>query len=74
MFNRKIIEELKVWKEKADRKPLMMLGARQVGKTSSVFSIKYSPFTVSSRLSMDKKIGEGIFDFLFCFIKPYQML
>lgn len=34
MFNRKIIEELKVWKEKADRKPLMMLGARQVGKTS----------------------------------------
>lgn len=31
MFNRKIIEELKVWKEKADRKPLMMLGARQVG-------------------------------------------
>lgn len=73
MFNRKIIEELKVWKEKADRKPLMMLGARQVGKTSSVFSIK-APFTVSSRLSMDKKIGEGIFDFLFCFIKPYQML
>lgn len=42
MFNRKIIEELKVWKEKADRKPLMMLGARQVGKTSSVFSIKSS--------------------------------
>lgn len=33
-----------------------------------------APFTVSSRLSMDKKIGEGIFDFLFCFIKPYQML
>lgn len=42
MFNRKIIEELKVWKEKADRKPLMMLGARLVGKTSSVFSIKSS--------------------------------
>lgn len=42
MFNRKIIEELKVWKEKADRKPLMMLVARQVGKTSSVFSIKSS--------------------------------
>ena len=33
-----------------------------------------APFTVSSRLSMDKKIGEGIFAFLFCFIKPYQML
>ena len=30
---RKIIEELKDWKEREDRKPLILLGARQVGKT-----------------------------------------
>ena len=34
MFNRTIIHELEQWKERRDRKPLMMLGARQVGKTS----------------------------------------
>ena len=34
MFNRTIIHELEQWKERRDRKPLMILGARQVGKTS----------------------------------------
>ena len=34
MFNRIIIQELKQWRAKKDRKPLIMLGARQVGKTS----------------------------------------
>lgn len=32
-IKRKIIEELKHWKEKEYRKPLLLLGARQVGKT-----------------------------------------
>lgn len=35
MFDRKIIIELKKWQTKEDRKPLMMLGARQVGKHRS---------------------------------------
>ena len=30
---RKIIEELKNWKNKKDRQPLILKGARQVGKT-----------------------------------------
>ena len=34
MFNRTIIMELEAWKNKDGRKPLIMLGARQVGKTS----------------------------------------
>lgn len=33
MFEISIIEQLKCWKDKPDRKPMMMLGARQVGKT-----------------------------------------
>lgn len=32
-MERKIIDKLKAWKDAADRKPLVLLGARQVGKT-----------------------------------------
>lgn len=33
MFERNVIEQLRRWKDKPDRKPLLMLGARQVGKS-----------------------------------------
>ncbi len=36
MFNRDIIENLALWAQKADRKPLVLRGARQVGKTTAV--------------------------------------
>ena len=32
-MERKISEKLKNWKESPDRKPLILVGARQVGKT-----------------------------------------
>lgn len=32
-MERKILQQLKAWKDSADRKPLILLGARQVGKT-----------------------------------------
>ena len=32
-MERKIIGQLKSWKENPERKPLILLGARQVGKT-----------------------------------------
>jgi len=35
-LNRKIDSELNLWKEEANRKPLLLHGARQVGKSSSV--------------------------------------
>lgn len=38
VFNRKIINYLVEWKGNADRKPLILRGARQVGKTSAVLS------------------------------------
>jgi len=36
MFKREIIKELIKWKEKQFRKPLVIRGARQVGKTTAV--------------------------------------
>jgi uncharacterized protein len=46
MFNRLIINELKEWKISAARKPLILRGARQVGKTSLVndFGKNYSQY------------------------------
>jgi len=35
-YNRIIDSELAVWKEEANRKPLLLRGAGQVGKSSSV--------------------------------------
>ena len=32
-MERRLMQELKLWKEKANRKPLLLKGARQVGKT-----------------------------------------
>ena len=36
MFNRDIIQELSRWAERSNRKPLVLRGARQVGKTTAV--------------------------------------
>lgn len=36
MYSRQIITQLKAWKEKSNRKPLVLRGARQVGKTTLV--------------------------------------
>ena len=38
MFQRKIISHLEKWSQKADRKPLVIRGARQVGKTTVINS------------------------------------
>ena len=36
MFNRKILDDLAQWAARKDRKPLVLRGARQVGKTTAV--------------------------------------
>jgi len=36
MFSREIVDELKNWAAQPDRKPLVLRGARQVGKTVAV--------------------------------------
>lgn len=72
MFNRKIIEELKVWKEKADRKPLMMLGARQVGKTSVLKRFGEECFEHCAYFSLDEE--EGVCDIFRTTKNPVQII
>lgn len=36
MFNRELIEQLRKWRDNATRKPLVLRGARQVGKTTLI--------------------------------------
>ncbi|MBO8436963.1 MAG: hypothetical protein IAA97_08300 [Spirochaetes bacterium] len=36
MLKRKIDNHLRAWKEKSEKLPLVVLGARQVGKTTSI--------------------------------------
>ena len=46
MFNRDIIQELSRWAKRSNRKPLVLRGARQVGKTTAVkmFSKKFDQY------------------------------
>lgn len=57
MFNRTIIHELEQWKERRDRKPLMMLGARQVGKTSVLKKFGKDSFEHCAYFSLDEEEG-----------------
>ncbi len=36
MYKRKIEEQLLIWADRINRKPLILRGARQVGKTTAV--------------------------------------
>ena len=57
MFERRIINALKRWKDKPDRKPLMMLGARQVGKTSALKRFGKECFENVVYVSLDEEEG-----------------
>ncbi|MFA6126301.1 MAG: AAA family ATPase [Bacteroidales bacterium] len=61
MFNRDIIGELKKWAEKANRKPLVIRGARQVGKTTAIemFSKDFDQYI---SLNLEKASEKEIFE------------
>jgi len=61
MIQRKIIESLLQWKERADRKPLVLRGARQVGKTTLVkeFAKNYDVFL---HLNLEKTDDCSLFE------------
>ncbi len=46
IFNRKLLNQLKSWSEKSNRKPLILRGARQVGKTTvvTIFGSEFDHF------------------------------
>jgi predicted AAA+ superfamily ATPase len=62
MFNREITSELKKWQVKPNRKPLILRGARQVGKTTLVkqFAKNFNQFIyLNLDLEEDKRIFEN---------------
>ncbi|WP_276480276.1 ATP-binding protein [Paraflavitalea pollutisoli] len=66
MFERAIISELRKWRTKDSRKPLIIRGARQVGKTTVVrqFSREFSNFIyLNLELPVDRKPFEVFSDF-----------
>ncbi|HQM86055.1 MAG TPA: AAA family ATPase, partial [bacterium] len=60
MFIRNIINELKQWASSGSRKPLILRGARQVGKTTAVkmFAKEFDTFIY---LNLEKKSDLEIF-------------
>src|SRR5688500_16397230 len=66
MFERNILQELKKWRVKDTRKPLIIRGARQVGKTTVVrqFSTEFKDFIyLNLELPGDRKPFEEFSDF-----------
>jgi len=58
MFNRRILLELEIWRKNEPRKPLVIRGARQVGKTTLVnqFADQYEQYIyLNLELSEDKE-------------------
>jgi len=61
MFNRLALEKLKKWAERKDRKPLVLRGARQVGKTTliDIFSNQFDQYIyLNLELYSDKQLFE----------------
>lgn len=66
IFNRNIIRELYAWKKKANHKPLILRGARQVGKTTIVqlFGQSFDQYIYLNLETIeDRKIFEGGYNF-----------
>lgn len=61
MFERNALLELKEWAKRAGRKPLILRGARQVGKTTLVNEFA-KDYPVYLTLNLDKKADRELFD------------
>lgn len=60
MFERKALNELRKWKKRNNRKPLVLRGARQVGKTTlvTIFSKEFDNYLY---LNLEKKAEADLF-------------
>ena len=54
-FNRKIYKELKEWQTKAKRKPLLLMGARQIGKTTILKSFGANEYQDYVYLNLERQ-------------------
>lgn len=62
MFNRNIETEFKKWKTSPIRKPLIVRGARQVGKTSVIRKFGQENFSQVIEVNLEKKDQLAVFD------------
>ena len=65
MLNRIILDDLRQWKNNPNRKPLILRGARQVGKTTLLLFLKNSLHAAGKRtvyISADDLMYKNIFD------------
>lgn len=60
MYNRDLLSDLREWKRKTPRKPLVLRGARQVGKTTLVDEFG-KEFDFYIKLNLEKKADNDIF-------------
>lgn len=61
MFQRKVLKNLKKWAAKPKRKPLILRGARQVGKTTLVDEFARQ-FDIYLHLNLEDKRAKALFD------------
>jgi predicted AAA+ superfamily ATPase len=61
MFRRNLLEKLSVWAKKENRKPLVLRGSRQVGKTTivNIFSREFDTYLY---LNLEDKRAKALFD------------
>ena len=62
MFYRKIIDKLVNWKNKPNRKPLILRGARQVGKTTAVLMFGKENFSSILTINLENIAHRRLFD------------
>ena len=62
MFKRKLEEELSKWKQMPGRKPLILRGARQVGKTSLIRQWASDNFPQCVEINLEKKDQYNVFN------------
>jgi len=71
MFYREIIENLNNWAERKNRKPLILRGARQVGKTTAVemFSKQFDQYIC---INLEKTEERVLFEKQYPFDRTYR--
>jgi predicted AAA+ superfamily ATPase len=61
MINRRVIKDLIIWKDDSLRKPLILRGARQVGKTTVVNEFS-KEFDVFLKLNLELEVDRNLFE------------
>jgi len=63
MFYRNIIDKLVSWKNSKNRKPLILRGARQVGKTTAVLMFGEKHFSTTLKINLENISHRRLFDY-----------